>query len=61
MNRANINIPKLNTPNISNEENIKYEAMLSKLSEFIAVHCRIFSILMEYIPTEKTQEKLKDY
>lgn len=48
MNIANISIPKLNTPTISNEENMKYEAMLSKLSE-LGIHIRVYSSSLQNI------------
>ena len=46
--KANINIPKLNTPNISNEESVKYEAILEKLAD-LGVHIRVYTGLSQNI------------
>lgn len=42
MNRANIHIPKLNTSTLTEEQNIKYEAMLNKLAD-LGIHIRVYS------------------
>lgn len=48
MKKANITVPQLNTPNISKEENEKYEAMIKKLAD-LGIHIRVYSSLSQNI------------
>lgn len=46
--QANITVPQLNTPNISKEENEKYEAVIKKLAD-LGIHIRVYSSLSQNI------------
>lgn len=48
MKKANITVPQLNTPNISKEENERYEAMVQKLAD-LGIHIRVYSSLSQNI------------
>lgn len=46
--KANITVPKLNTPKLSKEENEKYESVIKKLAD-LGIHIRVYNSLSQNI------------